>query len=127
MSLKLWFNGASAEEHPATHTLLQPGVNTFDPATAIELKRVLGDRVRLATPAEVARAEAAARAAERASIASAERAAQEHLAEELGAALEREAARDAAATELGILDERDEVVEVPVEVAAVAAVAEEEE
>lgn len=119
MSLKLWFTGEAPEVHGATGLELRPGVNEFDTAQAIELKRVLGDRVRLATPFEVERARIASLEAERRSNAAAERQAQEHLAAEVAGDVELATAREEAAFELGIVDERDEAVEVPVAVAAV--------
>lgn len=112
--MKIWFESQVSEEHPATGRLLHPGVNEFEPAMAIELKRTLGDRIRLATPGEVLRAERAAAAAEKRSQAAAEQAAQEDLASAAAAAAELEAQRDAAARELGIVDERTDAVDVAV-------------
>lgn len=119
--MKIWFESKGAEEHPATGRLLLPGVNEFDPPTAIELKRCLGDRVRLATPGEVERARLDALEAEKRSIASAERAAQELLGQEAAAQGDLAAARAEAALELGIVDERGAAADVPVSFGAAAA------
>lgn len=122
--MKIWFESQAAEEHPATGRLLRPGVNDCEPSTAIELKRTLGDRIRLATPGEILRAE---RAAEERSRAGAEQAAQEDLAAAAANAAQLDAQRDAAARDLGIADERTEAVDVAVRTADAGGAAEGEE